>query len=134
MTTIQDRIIKASISIQKVAYEMANARDKAFKAGEIKDGKTTNEWKEYRKAKVKLSQEISQSIKLVEQETRKETLDLIAEDQGWEESRDIYADALGLPLKYPKLMEDYKKRNHIKGRIILDCQKLSITNKDKKNV
>lgn len=50
------------------------------------------------------------------------TLDLIAEDQGWEESRDIYADALELPLKYPKLMEAYKKRNHIKGKIILDSQ------------
>jgi hypothetical protein len=59
------------------------------------------------------------------------TLDLIATDQGWEESRDIYADALGLPLKYPKLMEDYKKRNHIKGKIVLDCQKLSIQSKEK---
>lgn len=75
MTTIQDRIINANISIQKVAYEMANARDKAFKAGEIKDGKTTDEWNEYRKAKVKLSQVISQSIKEAEEETRKEITD-----------------------------------------------------------
>jgi len=51
-----------------------------------------------------------------------EALNLIAEDQGWEESRDIYADVLELPLKYPKLMEAYKKRNHIKGKIILDSQ------------
>lgn len=64
---------------------------------------------------------LSQAIDRVE----RKTLDLIAEDQGWEESRDIYADALGLPLKYPKLMEEYKIRNKIKGRIKLDSQSLS---------
>jgi len=60
-----------------------------------------------------------------------EMLNIIGEDQGWEESRDIYADALGLPLKYPQLMKRYKKRNHIKGKIVLDFQKLSIQSKEK---
>lgn len=77
MTTIQDRIIKANISIQKSAYEMANARDKAFKVGEIKDGKTTDEWKEYRKSKVKLSNTISTQLDKLEEEVRKECIEKI---------------------------------------------------------
>jgi hypothetical protein len=54
--------INPNIAIQKVAYAMALARDRAFKAGEIKDGKTTNEWLDYREAKVKLSQTIADQI------------------------------------------------------------------------
>ena len=48
----------------------------------------------------------SSLTKAVESE-RKRVLEMIANDQGWEESRDIYAKKLGLPLKYSKL-----KSNH----------------------
>lgn len=44
----------------------------------------------------KIKQFISQKLKQKE----KETLDFIAEREGWEESRDIYAEKLNLPKIY----------------------------------
>jgi hypothetical protein len=41
---------------------------------------------------------------------RKEVLDYIAHDQGWEESRDIYAEKFGLQIKYPKLFKKLKEK------------------------
>lgn len=91
-------------------------------------GSTLNDGNQLR-LKTERPEGIEQFLSDQIQKAVEETLDLIATDQGWEESRDIYADVLELPLKYPKLMEAYKKRNHIKGKIILDSQLL----KEKQN-
>lgn len=50
--------------------------------------------------------EILETIK----QAQAEMLDYIADSQGWEESRDVYADKFKLPLKYPKLYKEYKDR------------------------
>jgi len=80
-----------------------------------------------RDAENQIKQFLSDQIQKAYDSGLKTMLDTIGDDQGWEESRDIYADALCVPLKYPKLMEEYKKRNHIKGRIILDSQRQKLT-------
>ena len=42
---------KAQMVIQSTAYDMSKAQAKAFEAGEYKDGKKTEEWREYRRLK-----------------------------------------------------------------------------------
>lgn len=64
--------INSNIRIQKSAYKMADARSKAFIAGEIKDNKTTEEWKVYRTTKSELSNVIDKELKKLISQTKKE--------------------------------------------------------------
>jgi len=105
ISKLQSEAVNANIIIQKVAYEMSNARDKAFKAGEIKDGKTTVEWEEYRQAKVKLSQTIADQIQK-------------AYEAGWTDGKYLK----GYDAGYKQGIDDEKKSNLIlsiqsKGKI-----------------
>jgi len=75
----QINIINSNIKIQKSAYKLADIRSKAFIIGEIKDGKTTEEWKEYRKVKSELNNIIDKELKNFYSQTRKECYDEMRE-------------------------------------------------------
>jgi len=71
--------INSNIKIQTSAYKMAEARSKAFIVGEIKDGKTTEDWKEYRKIKTELGNIIGMELDKAISQTRKECYDEMRE-------------------------------------------------------
>ena len=48
------------------------------------------------------SDQIEDFLEKAIEETKRLTLDVIADGEGWEDSRDYYAEILGVPLKYKK--------------------------------
>jgi len=60
--SLEQEKINSNIIIQKSAYKMARAMYNAFNVGEIKDGKTTPEWEEYRKTKSELGKVINEQL------------------------------------------------------------------------